>query len=125
MLSTTYPLLGVAVQDSEIQAGLSTHGVRELTGSTAVGSGFAHWYNHEHRHSAIQFVTPAQRHAGLDEALLRNRDEVYQAARAANPGRWSRHTRNWQPVSTVHLNPDKTSSNATAVEKNVLLKKAA
>jgi putative transposase len=30
-----------------------------------------HWYNHEHRHSAIGFVTPAQRHAGLDRALLR------------------------------------------------------
>ena len=87
--------------------------------------GFVHWYNHEHRHSAIQFVTPAQRHAGLDEALLRNRDEVYLAARAANPGRWSRDTRNWKPVSTVHLNPDKTSSNAAAVEENMLLKKAA
>jgi putative transposase len=37
---------------------------------------FVHWYNHEHRHSAIRFVTPAQRHAGLDAALLRKRDEV-------------------------------------------------
>ena len=24
---------------------------------------FVHWYNEEHRHSAINFVTPAQRHA--------------------------------------------------------------
>lgn len=31
------------------------------------------WYNHEHRHSAIGFVTPAQRHAGLDETLLKQR----------------------------------------------------
>jgi transposase InsO family protein len=87
--------------------------------------GFVHWYNHEHRHSAIRFVTPAQRHAGLDEALLRNRDEVYQAARAANPGRWSGDTRNWKSICTVHLNPDKTSSNTPAVEGNRLLKKAA
>ncbi len=29
-----------------------------------------HWYNQEHRHSAIEFVTPAQRHAGLDKALV-------------------------------------------------------
>jgi len=30
-----------------------------------------------------------------------------------------------KPVSAVHLNPDKTSSNAAAVEENVLLKKSA
>jgi hypothetical protein len=28
------------------------------------------WYNHEHRHSAIRFVTPAQRHANLDRDIL-------------------------------------------------------
>jgi putative transposase len=86
---------------------------------------FVHWYNHEHRHSAIRFVTPAQRHAGLDAALLRKRDAVYQAARAAHPERWSGDTRNWEPVSIVHLNPDQTSSNVTEVDKNELLKKAA
>lgn len=89
-----------------------------------VGS-FVNWYNHEHRHSAIQFVTPAQRHAGLDAALLRNRDAVYQAARAAHPRRWSGETRNWTPVSVVHLNPDQTCSNAAKLEENDLLKKAA
>ena len=25
-----------------------------------------HWYNHEHRHSAIGFVTPHQRHQKID-----------------------------------------------------------
>ncbi len=34
------------------------------------------WYNHEHRHSGIQFVTPAQRHAGLDGAILERRKAV-------------------------------------------------
>jgi putative transposase len=29
-------------------------------------TGLVSWYNHEHRHSAIRFVTPAQCHAGLD-----------------------------------------------------------
>ena len=46
------------------------------------------WYNHEHRHSAIGFVTPAQRHEGLDEQLLTNRRAVYEAAYAKNPERW-------------------------------------
>lgn len=64
------------------------------------------WYNHEHRHSAIGFVTPAQRHAGLDEALLNQRKALYEHARRQNPRRWSQHTRNWNRIHTVHLNPD-------------------
>jgi putative transposase len=34
---------------------------------------FVHWYNHEHCHSAIRFVTPHERHAGQDAVLLENR----------------------------------------------------
>ncbi|AEG01419.1 Integrase catalytic region [Methylomonas methanica MC09] len=64
------------------------------------------WYNHEHRHSAIGFVTPAQRHAGLDEALLNQRKALYEDARRQNPRRWSQNTRNWNRIHTVHLNPD-------------------
>jgi transposase InsO family protein len=67
---------------------------------------FVHWYNHEHRHSAIRFVTPAERHAGLDVALLEKRVNVYQEAKKKHPERWSGETRNWQHVSVVHLNPD-------------------
>ena len=70
-------------------------------------TGLVEWYNHEHRHSAINFVTPAQRHDSLDEQLLNNRKAVYEAAYAKNPQRWSGNTRNWQRVETVHLNPDK------------------
>lgn len=68
---------------------------------------FVEWYNVEHRHSAIRFVTPAQRHAGLDTAILVHRKEVYEAAKARHPARWSQETRNWEPVQTVYLNPDK------------------
>ena len=70
-------------------------------------TGLVEWYNHEHRHSAINFVTPAQRHEDLDEKLLNNRKAVYEAAYAKNPQRWSGNTRNWQRVEAVHLNPDK------------------
>ncbi len=28
--------------------------------------GFEHWYNETHRHSALRFVTPGQRHRGED-----------------------------------------------------------
>ena len=68
---------------------------------------FVHWYNHEHQHSAIRFVTPAQRHAGLDIMRLKQREGVYEAAKANHPQRWTKNTRNWQPVTTVHLNPNR------------------
>jgi putative transposase len=66
------------------------------------------WYNHEHRHSAIRFVTPAQRHAGLDGPLLEQRTAVYEAARQKNPQRWRGTIRNWQRIAAVHLNPEQT-----------------
>ena len=69
---------------------------------------FATWYNTEHRHSAIEFVTPAQRHAGQDCALLAQRKATYERAKQARPERWkSRKTRAWNHVSQVWLNPPK------------------
>ncbi len=68
---------------------------------------FIHWYSHEHRHSGIRFVTPAQRHQGQDKGLLERRHGVYQAAREAHPERWSGDTRNWRWIDQVQLNPDR------------------
>jgi putative transposase len=68
---------------------------------------FMTWYNEEHRHSRIRFVTPSERHRGDDKALLAKRDAVYQAARARHPTRWSRTTRNWAPIGAVMLNPER------------------
>ena len=65
------------------------------------------WYNNEHRHSAIRYVTPNQRHRGEDHGLLKQREAVYEAARQQNPERWSGSTRNWNPVIEVWLNPPK------------------
>jgi len=67
---------------------------------------FATWYNCEHLHSAIRFVTPDARHAGNDCATLANRAMLYANARAQNPERWSGETRNWQPAGPVWLNPE-------------------
>ena len=68
---------------------------------------FAHWYNHEHQHSALKFVTPQQRHSGLDQAIRNKRKAVYAAAKLHNPHRWTRGTRNWELPTTVWLNPEK------------------
>jgi putative transposase len=65
------------------------------------------WYNEEHRHSALRYVTPGERYRGEDHAILENRMTVYQAAKDRNPNRWSGITRNWQPIGNVALNSEK------------------
>jgi len=74
---------------------------------------FVRWYNQEHRHSAIRFVTPHERHEGLEDELLLRRVDVYEAAKKAAPNRWSGPTRNWAPIKAVHLNPDQSSAEKT------------
>jgi len=67
---------------------------------------FVTWYNEEHCHSGIRFVTPAQRHRQLDTAVLMNRHKVYEAAKQRMPERWrNRSTRNLTPIQEVWLNP--------------------
>ena len=62
------------------------------------------WYNHQHRHSGINFVTPNQRHTGAAKAIGQKRAEVYETARRANPTRWSRGTRCWDQAKEVWIN---------------------
>jgi transposase InsO family protein len=71
---------------------------------------FTSWYNGEHLHSAIRFVTPNARHAGQDRATLASRAILYANARAQKPERWSGKTRNWQPAGPVWLNPERETS---------------
>lgn len=66
---------------------------------------FVAWYNEQHHHSAIGFVTPAERHSGLDSSILNNRKLVCEAARGKNPQCWSRNTRTWARCERVGLNP--------------------
>ena len=68
---------------------------------------FVNWYNFEHQHSGINFVTPNQRHTGAYLEILEQRKEVYEAARKRRPDRWSRSIRNWNPQESVALNPMK------------------
>ena len=86
-----------------------TKGFADLDAARAWAAGFVHWYNHEHRHSGIRYVSPAQRHAGEDHTILAARHELYVRARQANPARWSGKTRNWSPIGPVTLNPERDS----------------
>lgn len=75
-----------------------------IDGATEWMKKFVQWYNHEHLHSGIKFVTPASRHAGLDQEILNKRNEIYKEAQQRNPNRWSKQTRNWNRVNVVELN---------------------
>lgn len=77
---------------------------------------FVHWYNNEHRHSGIQFITPAQRHAGNDSDILAKRAQVYLAAKAKHPERWSGDIKNLEPVGSVNLNPEKEKVKTEEIE---------
>ena len=68
---------------------------------------FVHWYNFEHKHSRIKYVTPQQRHTGEDFDILNVRKQVSADAREKNPNRWSQNTRNWEYIKEVNLNPEK------------------
>ena len=76
------------------------------------------WYNFEHRHSAIGFVTPEKRHTGQDIDLLKRRTALYEQARQRNPQRWSGKVRNWSRIEAVHLNPDKPNQKEADQAKN-------
>jgi len=65
---------------------------------------FVNWYNSEHLHSSIRFVTPDDRHFGREAAILGKRQQVYEKARGKNPNRWSGKPRNWKAIEEVHLN---------------------
>ena len=82
-------------------------GFASLDDARAWAIGFVRWYNIDHRHSGIRYVSPSQRHAGEDQAILAARHALYATARELNPARWSGNTRNWSPIDAVTLNPER------------------
>ena len=78
---------------------------------------FVKWYNEEHKHSGLKFVSPGQRHRGEDKDILNHRKQVYEKARQNNPARWTGKTRNWEIEEKVYLNPGKRTDRGSVVEK--------
>lgn len=85
-------------------------GFADLDAARTWAAAFVHWYNVEHRHSGIRYVSPVQRHAGEDHAILATRHSVYTAARERHPRRWSGPTRDWSIIEVVTLNPERESA---------------
>lgn len=98
---------------AKYRPGFPADGFADLDTARQWANGFVHWYNHDHRHSALRFVAPAQRHAGEDHTLLQARTVLYEAARQRHPRRWSGGTRNWTPIGPVTLNPARDALAAT------------
>lgn len=65
---------------------------------------FTRWYNGEHLHSGLNFVTPNQRHNGDDKAQLQKRHRVIELAKSKHPERWSGKIRNCDPIGDVYIN---------------------
>ena len=59
-----------------------------LEDGRAFGHSFFHWYNHEHHHSGLGFLTPAVVHYGLAEGVRERRKTVLAAVYAAHPERF-------------------------------------
>ena len=78
---------------------------------------FVNWYNNEHRHSGIGYVTPCQRHTGQDREILIKRKDLYHSVRQRHPERWSSDIRNWDYIEHVWLNPPKCKIDSTSVSK--------
>ena len=100
-------------------------GFADLQQAQQWASSFVAWYNYDHRHSGIRYVSPAQRHAGEDRAILQARHEIYRQARARNPRRWARNTRNWNPITAVTLNPERDEVIQTATEEAQIIRAVA
>ncbi len=84
-----------------------TSGFKSLSDARDWVQNFVNWYNFKHKHSKINFVTPVERHAGKDEAILSERKKVLEAAKQKKPKRWSGSVRDCSPAGVVMLNPDK------------------
>ena len=106
-VSDDNPFVEALFRTAKYRPEFPVKGFTDLDAARDWAKRFVAWYNNEHRHSGIGYVTPAQRHVGEDQALLAARHELYQHARASNPARWSRQTRNWTPLGAVTLNPER------------------
>lgn len=91
-------------------------GFESLAKSRRWAEQLVRWYNEEHRHSGIKYVTPTERHSGQDQTILARRHALYQRAKQLHPHRWSGPTRNWSYIETVTLNPE-SKSVISAVQK--------
>ena len=96
--------------ESDVHAGYPKcfHSLKE---SCEWFSNFIHWYNYEHKHSALQYVTPMEKRKGKHIGIFENRNSVLEKAKLNHPERWgSRNTKRYEVRKVEVLNPDERKS---------------
>jgi putative transposase len=83
-VSNDNPFSEALFQTCKYRPDWPTKGFATRADAQAWVKSFASWYNAEHLHSAIRFVTPSARHAGNDPATLANRASL-QAVPVSKP----------------------------------------
>ncbi len=79
-----------------------------LADSRSFCTSFMTWYNTEHRHSSLAYLTPADVHYGRAEQILQERGATLRAAFEANPQRFKgRVPRAGTLPEAVWINPPK------------------
>ena len=89
---------------------------QDITDARLWVEGFVRWYNDDHQHSGIRFVTPSQRHDGREHNILIQRHQLYIKARQRAPQRWSGATRNWTPAQRVRSHTPRLKSGALSAQ---------
>ncbi|NCD00379.1 MAG: IS3 family transposase [Bacteroidia bacterium] len=91
-------------------------GFETLTQARLWVNRFVKWYNNEHKHSGLNFLSPIERHDGLDKEIFEKRIAVYEAAKSKHPERWTKDIRNWSLEDKVFLNPERVAQDVDKVE---------
>ena len=104
-VSNDNPFSESAFRTAKYRPDFPTGPFKSLEAARAWVASFVRWYNQEHLHSSIRFLTPTDRHDGHEQSLLENRRRVYAEAKGRRPDRWSGNTRDWTAVAAVTLNP--------------------
>ncbi len=76
----------------------------DITSAEQWVSRFTQWYNDEHLHSAIGYVTPSKRHSGDDIAILEKRKQIFSNAQQSKPERWTTEAFKWHRPNLIELN---------------------
>ena len=64
---------------------------------------FVKWYNHEHKHSGINYVTPIERHKKKDKKILEKRRKLWQKQKKKHPERFGGKLKKWKRKEEVSL----------------------
>ena len=87
-----------------------------LISALAWGREFFPWYNEEHHHSGLAYLTPAQAHRGSFEEVLVLRQQALDDAYARNPERFVKgRPRMARPPQAVWINRPKCEEQAQAI----------